>query len=113
MLPVAPWGKIRVPTHERARARGRPLRHALAFTPHDNDQLPRHDSDVDFLIQSQACYQLHHGAKAFVLHHQTKNPEAAGLRGLMFHTMKPTSSPGAQLLLLLLDLLARGPLLPG
>ena len=43
--------------------------------------------------------------KAFLLHHPTKNPEAAGLRGLMFHTMKPTSSPGAQLLLLLLDLL--------
>jgi len=47
----------------------------------------------------------------FFLTIKRKNPEAAGLRGLMFHTLKPTSSPGAQLLLLLLDLLVRDELL--
>src|SRR5207249_622342 len=38
--------------------------------------LPRYDSNVDFLVQSQACYRLHHRAQ------KRKNPEA-GLRGLV------------------------------
>ena len=74
----------------------------------EKEKLPRHDSNVDYLIQSQACYQLHHRAM-----HQTKNPEAAGLRGRWFKSVERTSSPGAQHLRLLLDLLVQGALLTG
>ena len=43
-------------------------------------KLPRYDSNVDCLVQSQECYRLHHRAKLFSIN---KNPEAfAGLRGL-------------------------------
>jgi hypothetical protein len=40
----------------------RPYRHRLpAIT-----KLPRHDSNVDYLVQSQACYRLHHRARAVI-----------------------------------------------
>ena len=55
------------------------MRHR-SLTPHNNNnnQLPRHDSDVDFLIQSQACYQLHHGEKHFFFTIQRKTPKPRG-----------------------------------
>src|SRR5258706_4958958 len=46
------------------------LNHAAIRTA---TQLPRYDSNVDCLVQSQECYQLHHGAKLFSIN---KKPQS-------------------------------------
>src|SRR5688500_2501444 len=52
-----------------------------SLMPRNNIKLPRHDSDVDFLIQSQACYPLHHGAKALLLSPPNEKPRSRGASG--------------------------------
>lgn len=66
-------------------------------------QLPRYDSNVDCLVQSQECYQLHHRAKFFRINKKPRSLRRAS-GSLIFMIADP--SPGAHALpLALLGLL--------